>query len=246
MNARVMLLDVQELVCKQIFQGGLMYVMTQYGKDGMDCFSRDFERDPEMAKAAVVCKVWHKKHREYLKAFFEKEEALLWQTAVANSLALCGLARYGEDNVVEIPQHTEEHHLVTLSYGTGWETSVLDLHLTRWDSIDVEEHTLAVEAWKVDMLGTLGGGMPEFFKDMPVRLAQIPQLCFEDPAKLTLEHREEIDQWKQGFAELTRLWLPTQRDAEGQEAEIAAWRPHYAAWRKDWLGAQGLDSDPEY
>jgi hypothetical protein len=248
MNAPVMLFDVQEMVCKQIFQGELKYEMTQFGKDGMDCFSRDFERDPEMAKAAVVCKVWHRKHREYLMVFFQKEEALLWQTAVANSLALCGLEGYGEDHVANIPRHAEEHHFVTLSYGTEEEVSVLDLHLTRWqpDADDDSQHTLAVEAWKLDMLGAMGGGMPAFFQNMPVRLVQIPQVCFVAEDDLVQAQREEIRQWKQGFAELTLLWLPTQRDAPGQAGAIEEWRRDYAAWRRDWLGAQGLDSDPEY
>jgi hypothetical protein len=86
--------------------------------------------------------------------------------------------------------------------------------------------------------------MPAFFQNMPVRLAQIPQLCFAAEDELVQAH-EQIWQWKKGFAELTTLWLPTRRDAPGQGAAIEEWRREFGAWRKAWLEAMKAGSDSE-
>jgi hypothetical protein len=236
--------DVQQQVCAVIFRGELKWEMNDFYIDGMDCFMHCFDRSPEMRKAAVVCKAWHKKHREFLQAFFAKKEAQLWQKAVAHGLAMCGLARYEVEDQIDMEQHTEEYHSLQLSYGPSGDYAVMDLHLTRWKPDDAEEHTLAVETWTVDLLGRLTGDMPDFFEDMPVRLAQIPQLCFAAEDELVQAH-EQIWQWKQGFAELTTLWLPTRRDAPGQAGAIEEWRREFGAWRKAWLDAQKAGSDSE-
>jgi hypothetical protein len=98
----------------------------------------------------------------------------------------------------------------------------------------------AVETWTVDQLGPLTWPKittPDFFKDMPVRVTKIPAVCWEAEDELTQAQREEIDKWKQDFAETTMLWLPTRRDAEGQADAIEAWRRDFGAWRDAWLKA---------
>lgn len=247
MDERVMLLDVQDEVCQKIFQGELTCVETRFSDEGMACTLRQFDRSPEMAKAAVVCKSWHQKHREYLKEFFAKEEERLWQTAVADGLAMCGLALYGADDPADIPMHTEHYHSVYMSYGTGEEICVLDLHLTRWqpDADEDYRQTLAVQAWTADMLGPAEVTLPALFENMPVRVTPIPPWCWQQEEELSTLDLQTVQEWKEYFKQETLLWLPTQRDAEGQAAEIAAWRRDFGAFRQTFLANHGLPS-PEY
>jgi hypothetical protein len=70
--------DVQDMVCDKIFHGQLVIkphwepdgdggfvqaTVDEFECDGMQCFFHNFERSPVMAKAAVVCKAWHQKHK---------------------------------------------------------------------------------------------------------------------------------------------------------------------------------------
>ncbi len=123
--------DVQQQVCAVIFRGELKWDLNDFYDDGMECFMHSFDRAPEMRKAAVVCKAWHKKHREFLQAFFARKEAELWQKTVAHGRATCGLARYEVEDQIDMEQHTEEYHSLHLSYGPVGDIQdypVMDLH----------------------------------------------------------------------------------------------------------------------
>ena len=254
-----MMPDVQELVYQTIFQGELARDTLdgpgpQFYIDGMETFFYNFDLSYDVVKPALVCKKWNQAYKDWLQGFFEKQDVKLRQTAVANGLAMCGLARYGVDDAFHMEEHTEELHTVMLHFGRHIEMNMLMLHLTRWKADDAEEHTLAVEYWPKAQLAGGRHDMRDFFRqkngpfvdileDMPVRLAQIPQVCFVKEEELMQAQREQIEQWKQDFAELTALWLPTQRDAPGQAGAIEEWRREFGAWRKAWLDAQISDDD---
>jgi hypothetical protein len=232
--------DVQQQVCAVIFRGELKWVMNDFFIDGMECYMHCFDRSPEMRKAAVVCKAWHQKHREFLQAFFANKEAELWQKAVAHGLAMCGLARYEVEEESHMEQHTEEYHSLQLSYGPTGDCPVMDLHLTRWKPDHSEEHTLVVETFMIDQLGPLTWPkmhMLNWFDDMPARVTQIPAMCWEPEHELTLEQHKEKKHWELKFCKQTARWLRTRRDAKGQADALEAWRRDFGAWREAWLKA---------
>lgn len=247
--------EMAEMVCKVIFQDELMVCgsantpVDDFYVDGMTAFFYNFDLPNDVVKAALVCKKWNQTYKDWLQRFFEKEDMKLRETAVVNGLAMCGLARYDVDDVLDIEQHTQELHTVMVHFGREVEMIMITLHLTRWKADDAEEHTLTVEYWPKAQVACARPVWHDYFRqrhgpyvdiicNMPARVTQIPQVCFEAPAELMLAQREEIEKWKQDFAESTALWLPTQRDAEGQEVAIEAWRRDFGAWKKAWSKAQ--------
>jgi hypothetical protein len=188
-----------------------------------------------------LCKKWNQAYEDCLKRFCEREDLKLRQTAVVNGLALCGLARYEADTVSQLKQHTQEWHTVQVDFGDSVTFSMLSVWLTRWKADDDAPHTLVVEYYPHK---EMSGGKPPFCEycyekyphppDMPAHLVEIPQVCFMADSELTQAQREEVAKWKDDFAEATALWLPTQRDAEGQEAALEAWRRDFGAWYEAW------------
>jgi hypothetical protein len=162
-------------------------------------------------------------------------DAKLRQTAVSNGLAMCGLARYEVDHVGDVPQYTEELHMVKMYNGLRSEVDVLGLMLMRWKPDDSDVHTLAVQycARSPDKCPYYEERTmrTDLYRSAATRLTQIPQVCFENPAELVLAERCELEKWKQDFSEQTALWLPTQRDAEEQVDAIEVWNKAYEACR---------------
>ena len=233
----MMLEDVQEIVCKGIFSGGLPCVVDEFSLDdeAQDCVFHCFDRSREMVKAALVCKSWNQAYRDYLKAFFAEEDEKLQQTAIANGLAMCCMTGLDDDGPGNLAQLMEEIHIVQFK---KWrhDFQLLNLHLTRWRPDDSAVPTLAVQYavrgldadWEVDMT-TLAA----------TRLTQIPQLMFEHPAEMVLAEQLEAEKWGYDFIQQTALWLPTQRDAEDQVDAIETWKQTSSAWKTVWR--QGHD-----
>ena len=151
---------------------------------------------------------------------------------------MCGLARYGVDHVGDVPQYTEELHMVKMHNGRRSEVDVLGLMLMRWKPDDSDVHTLAVQYcarspekcpyYEEQTMQT------DLYQSVRIRLTQIPQVCFENPAELVLAERCELEKWKQDFSEQTALWLPTQRNPEDQVDALETWGQSYNAWKTVW------------
>jgi hypothetical protein len=251
MNTGLVFADVQDALFEVMFQNELvLHSVTDWDLEGVESFLHNWDLSDNVVKAALVCKKWNQAFEDCLKRFCEREAAKLRQTAVVNGLALCGLARYEADAVSQLKQHTQEWHTVQVDFGDRFTLSIVSLTLTRWKADDAALHTLAVEYYPHKYL--VGGKTPffEFFKhnsfqtpdSATVRLVEIPQACFLADAELTQAQRGELAKWKQDFAEATALWLPTQRDAEGQQAALAAWRRDWRAWYQAWLKKLREDS----
>jgi hypothetical protein len=225
------------------------------GTPKTECFFYSFyDLSMHCVKAALVCKKWNQAYKDCLKRYFEKEAAKIRQTAVRRALAMYGLSRYEVDDARDMEQHTQELHEVQLNISDHLVISIATLQLTRWDVGDGSLQRLTVEcSARAQMVSAhvdffeyfVGKNNQECMRTLPARVEVIPQACFEDPANLTLAQREMIETWKQDFAEATTLWLLTQRDAEGQEAEIAAWKRDFGAWFDARRIAQGEDEDSE-
>jgi hypothetical protein len=246
MSTGLIFADVQDALFEVMFQNELvLHSVDDWDIEGVESFLHNWDLSDNVVKAALVCKKWNQAYEDCLKRFCEKEDAKLRQTAVVNSLALCGLARYEADAVSQLKQHTQEWHTVSVDFGDRVTMSMLSLTLTRWRADDAALHTLAVEYWPHKEM--VGGKTPffEYFVqkyqtsgNMPARVTEIPQVCFMADSELTQAQREELAKWKEDFAETTALWLPTQRDTEDQAGAIEAWRRDFRAWRDAWLKKQ--------
>ena len=245
----MMLADVQEFIWKGwIFSGDLRCTVDDwyFAELAQEAWVHTLHRSPEMMKAALVCKSWNQAHRDYLKVVLAAVDAKLRQTAMSNGLAMCGLGRYEVDHVGDVPQYTEEMHIVLIQKG-DWEVNVLNLCLVRWKPDDSDVHTLAVHygARSLDACPYRGEQTEDkpFYVSDATRLTLIPQVCFEDENELGEEQRRELEKWKQDFREQTALWMPTQRDAEDQVDAIEVWRT-FSSWHAAWLegrkGQEGL------
>jgi hypothetical protein len=220
------------------------------------CFYHSFyDLKMECVKAALVCTKWNQAYKACRERYFEKEAAKIRQTAVQRALAMCELSRYEVDDARDMDELTQELHEVQLKICDRLTLSMVTLQLTRWDAGDGSLQRLIVQ-YRAGAQAI--GGEPETLEYflgkpghdldmlMPARVEPIPQECFEDPAKHTLAQRNMIEKWKADFAEATALWLPTQRDAEGQEAELAAWRRDFSASLQDLrVVTDNEDSDEE-
>ena len=146
----VMLIDVQELVFNLIFSGDLSCSVDDYyfPEIAQEAWVHNVDRSPEMMKAALVCQSWNQAHRDYLNVVVAAIDAKLRQTAVSNGLAMCQLARYDVDHVGDVPQYTEELHMVKFQKGQDRDWDVLGLTLMRWkpDDSDVVRHWLCSTA----------------------------------------------------------------------------------------------------
>ena len=231
--------EIQEIVYNVIFSGDLPCIVNEFYEEieGQDCVFHSFNRSPEMVKAALVCKSWNQAYRDYLKVFFAEQDAKIQQTAVSNGLVMCGLTRYEVDHVLAVPQYTQELHIVQFRKGRH-EVNVLDLNLTRWKPDDSDVHTLVVEYGARSIDACPYNEEDGFYVSTAMRLTQIPQVCFEDPAELLLAERCELEKWKQDFSEQTALWLPTQRDPEDQVDALETWGQAYEAWKTVWRQGQ--------
>ena len=246
-----MLIDVQELIFNLIFSGDLPCTVDDwyFPEIAQEAWVHNVDRSPEMMKAALVCKSWNQAHRDYRNVVVAAIDAKLRQTAVSNGLAMCHLARYEVDHVGDVPQYTEELHMVKFQKGEDRDWDVLGLTLMRWKPDDSDVHMLAVHycARSLDACPD-----NDLYLSPITRLTQIPQVCLENPTELGEVQRRELEKWKQDFSEQTALWLPTQRDAEHQMEAIEVWRafsPWYKAWqdgRNGLLPPQRVNEDAAY
>jgi hypothetical protein len=210
--------------------------------DGMTAFFYNFDLPNDVVKAALVCKSWNKAHKDYLQEVIVAVDTKLRQTAVTNGLAMCGLARYEVDHVGDVPQYTEELHMVKIHNGRRSEVDVLGLMIMRWKPDDSDVHTLAVQYcarspdkcpyYEEQTMHT------DIYESPVTRLTQIPQVCFENEKELGAEQHRALEKWKQDFSEQTAAWLPTQCDTEDQVDAIEVWNKAYDAWHPAWLEVQ--------
>ena len=248
--------DAMDRLFEMMLQDELVrFRVEEFYHGDTQCFYHSFyDLKMECVKAALVCTKWNQAYKACSERYFEKEAAKIRQTAVHRALAMCELSRYEVDDARDMDELTQELHEVQLKICDRLTLSMVTLQLTRWDAGDGSLQRLTVQ-YRAGAQAISGEpetleyflGKPGHDLDMlmPARVESIPQECFEDPAKHTLAQRNMIEKWKADFAEATALWLPTQRDAEGQEAELAAWRRDFGASLKTLHIAEFEDEDSD-
>ena len=243
---RMMLPDVQEGVCNEIFRGALPCEVEEFWQTDMeqDCVFHIFDRSPEMVKAALVCRSWNAAYKDYVKAFFAEEDRKLRQTVIVNALAMCGLARYNAAHVGEVGEHTQEYHAMVFR---KWdqEAYLASFVLTRWKPEGEDVHTLHME-YGARTLDACPASAWTHLPPLGVRLTQIPAVCFEQPEEPDKE--QAWQEWREDFIWRTEEWLALtgqQQPSVDEANAIAQYDEVYGAWHAAWLAERKEQTESE-
>ena len=211
-----MLEDVQTFVLEVMFQGTLarscrrrFYNVDDYRYLPAGLFEYELVRPPEMARAAVVCRAWHKAHSEWMQAAVAAEIPEFFGAAVTCGWEMCDLNNYTQHAVHMIRAVTRQKH--TLWLGDAYVLGVR-LSRVRFRSRDEERHRLIAQ-FHAAREGQPPPGDAAWERVGAHRAAEVPPVCWLDPFEYTEDEDQQKLEWFAHQTSALVLWLEEQAAA---------------------------------